>query len=63
MKNKTHTGSIGKTLEQKLQSASLIKLGVDAHADHYRVVRQVPTPVEASQSAARRVRGLCYDEC
>jgi transposase len=40
-KNKTHKGSTTPTVKQKTQPASLIKLGVDAHADSYRIVRQV----------------------
>src|SRR3989304_3534345 len=40
-KAKTHTGSASATVEQNGQRATLIKLGVDAHADSYRVVRQI----------------------
>jgi len=40
-KAKTHTGSAFATVEQNGQRATLIKLGVDAHADSYRVVRQI----------------------
>lgn len=39
--NKTPKGSAGATLKQNVPRASLIKLGVDAHADSYRVVRQI----------------------
>jgi transposase len=41
MKNtKPPMGSAATTVEQNIQRASLIKLGVDAHADHYQIVRQ-----------------------
>lgn len=51
MKNKTPKGSINPTVEQQVQHARLIKLGVDAHADHYRVVRQIDNgPLQPPQA-------------
>jgi transposase len=41
MKNTTQAGSVTASVKQNVQLASLIKLGVDAHADHYRFVRQI----------------------
>jgi len=40
-KSKTPKDPTPKTVQQNRALASLIKLGVDAHSDHYRVVRQI----------------------
>ena len=49
-KNKTHKGSTNPTVNSNVQPASLIKLGVDAHADCYRVVRQIDNgPLQPTQ--------------
>lgn len=40
-KDKTQKGSTNSIVKQKTPRASLIKLGVDAHADSYRIVRQI----------------------
>ena len=46
----TNTGSAAAKVEQNFQRARLIKLGVDAHADHYRVVRQIENgPLQPAQ--------------
>jgi len=45
------TGSGNPTVEQNSPRAKLIKLGIDAHADHYRVVRQIDHgPLQPPQS-------------
>lgn len=49
-KAKPVTGSAVTTVEQNRSKASLIKLGIDAHADQYRVVRQIDNgPLEPPQ--------------
>jgi transposase len=48
---RTPTGSTATTVEQNLLRASVIKLAVDAHADHYRIVRQIDNgPLQPPQS-------------
>jgi transposase len=50
-KNKTHTGPVESTLKKNPAPASLIKLGVDAHAESYRVVRQIDNgPLQPAQN-------------
>lgn len=51
MKKQNHkTGSVTAIVEQNVKLASLIKLGADAHADHYRVVRQIDNgPLQPAQ--------------
>ena len=41
MKNKTNTNTHTTTQSQTTTKAKSIKLGIDVHADSYRVVRQV----------------------
>lgn len=50
-KDKTHKGSTQSTVNQNAPRAKLIKLGVDAHADSYRVVRQIDNgPLQPPQA-------------
>ncbi len=50
-KNKTPKGSIVSTVKENTPRASLIKLGVDAHADSYRAVRQIENgPLQPPQA-------------
>jgi transposase len=49
-KTKPQTGSATTRVKQNIERASLIKLGVDVHADQYRVVRQIDNgPMQPAQ--------------
>jgi len=41
MKKRTSKGSVTSKVDRNVKHATLIKLGVDAHADDYWVVRQI----------------------